>query len=99
MSKPEPSDDPPLKLSKREWNILGTLFVPVEFGGKRRLGPKTALKFVNLGLVEWFEEMLPPERGQPAWLAVKISGYRLTHMGNYYYCRWAGTQPVDPEDV
>lgn len=86
------------KLSRREWNYLGTLLIPLTMGGKVSLGPKTAKKFKELGLVQESEYVIEPRPGDPAWTRIRIQGWALTPYGNYVYCTWASTQPIEDND-
>ncbi|HEY5746657.1 MAG TPA: hypothetical protein VIU12_11310, partial [Chryseolinea sp.] len=78
------SDEIP-RLTKREWDSLGRLLLPVTLGGKITLGPKIAGKLESLDLVEPFEQEIPASRPSPPWMRVKIQGYRMTPRGHRLY--------------
>jgi hypothetical protein len=86
------------RLTKREWDALGSLLLPISLGGKIKLGPKTAIKLESLGLVEPFEQTLPPGPNDPSWLRVKINGWRMTPWGHFIYCRWASQNTEGEND-
>lgn len=81
------------KLTRRQWDALGSLLLPPKLGGKINLGPKMGASLQSHGLVERFEEMRAFNDGLPP---MRIRGWRLTMAGNIAYCLWVGEQ--DAED-
>jgi len=88
-------DDDTPRLTRREWDALGSLLLPVTLGGKITLGQKVAQKLESLGLVEPFEQEIPASMADPPWMRIKIKGYGMTPRGHRLYCEWASTQIGD----
>ena len=82
-----------LRLSKREWDALGRLMMPPEYGGKFTVAPKIAAKLLDLGFIR------PEERrfygsgnGAIDHIPVVVTGYSQTLAGNMAFCEWAARQ-------
>ncbi len=86
------TDDQIPRLTKRQWDALGSLLLPVTLGGKITLGPKMAQKLESHGLVEPFEQEIPAAMTDPPWVRVRIKGYQMTSRGHRLYCQWASQQ-------
>jgi hypothetical protein len=87
-----------IKLTRREWDALGSLLLPPKLGGKTTLGPKMAAKLQALGLVEPAEWKIYGIGSSPIdCIPITIKGWRLTMRGNIRYCEWASEQVSDEE--
>ena len=86
------------RLSKRDWDALGSLMLPIQLGGKRKLGPKCAERLLAHGYVEPCEERIFGSGHSPLdRIPVVIKGYRMTLAGNLAYCLWADENCTDTE--
>jgi hypothetical protein len=84
-----------MKLSKREWERMGPLLLPLGMGGSRRLPPKLATKALLLGLIEPCKERFYGSgKGAIDRIPVIVTGHQFTTMGHAQYCEWAAQQEV-----
>lgn len=82
-------------MTRKEWEALGKLLLPLNMGGSRHLGPKMAEKLLSLGYVQPSEDRIYGNGDSPIdRIPVIVKGYEMTFAGNAAYCAWADTQPV-----
>jgi hypothetical protein len=68
-----------IKLTRREWDELGSLLLPPELGGKTTLGPKMAAKLQSLDLVEPFERQIFGRGSSPIdRISLAVKGWQMT---------------------